>query len=36
MLKRYFVAVNRIIYTDCTKWAGMEDFCFIDYFNDKC
>ena len=36
MLKRYFVAVNRIIlYTDCSKWAGMEDFYFIDYFNGK-
>ena len=36
MLKRYFVAVNRIIsYTDYTKWAGMEDFYFIGYFNGK-
>ena len=36
MLKRYFVAVNRIIsYTDCTNWAGMGDFYFIDYFNGK-
>ena len=36
MLKRYFVAVNRIIlYTDCSKWAGMEDFYFIDYFHGK-
>ena len=36
MLKRYFVAVNRIIlYTDSSKWAGMEDFYFIDYFNGK-
>ena len=36
MLKRYFVAVNRIIlYTDSSKWAGMEDFYFIDYLNGE-
>ena len=28
MLNRYFVA-------DSSKWAGMEDFYFIDYFNGK-
>lgn len=36
MLKRYVAAVCRIIlYTDCSKWAGMEDYYFIDYFNGK-
>ena len=36
MLKRYFVAVNRmILHTDCSKSAGMEDFYFIDYFHGK-
>ena len=36
MLKRYVAAVNRIIlHRNCSKWAWMEDYYFIDYFNGK-